>query len=1298
MELDLELQISSFSRPSLSRENGPNTVFVPSVHIVSKVTAGLKLLYRRIKDGTSHAQTQTDVNGHLKPKRNVLLADRYIIQCCVANKGQSAVLIKAQDSFQENQLVIIKVVHTTYLAAGLKEVFTLRRLTSVDHSQASHTVRLLNSFCHEGHICLVFPCYDSRPITHVLTETCLTEQKLNSALRKISRQLLTALAFLKTQEVIHADVKPDNILVEDDEDLDTVTLIDFGNALNKSESFVYHSDFEIQTLPYRAPEVHLGQPFGMEIDMWSLGCVLFECYTGQILFNGADRLEIINKIVSVLGPLPTQMCTNDKYSSDIKPAGDPTKRGALGLMTVFTDRKNYQFANFLSGLLALNPEDRMTPWQALQHPFMSADICIPFYLTGFAPHSIGVVHKKDYEFTPASLDCTGRSDLSAYNLIKLRTTKQTLVNSKTELKKCEHCDITEQKCVKSEAKLSSCKTSRCHTPCKCFDHQTLEHCAAILTPCPNIRDPKNPTSLVDSGVNSEEKCIRWLRKIVHHPGPQNHNTCFITDTANDEVLEQDGKCLQSNLTCSPTNNGLMQSAKKCSPQAMHSLDPYIQSSSQRNALKEIHEIKGCRYSVAKNLFAEPDLGNDSSSRTHSLQNTLTVVCKEHTDSSPQKTTPTSQSKCRNKSHSPLDYPTINYRNRSESPLDISHITQRNNCRLPLNNSPPINHRNNCQLPLGIQPFFQRNSCQSPLDSPPYNHKNNCQLLLDCLPTNNKSNCQFPLDTPPINHRVDALLPLNQQSVTTHSYVNPSHNIQGNLLTKSCPRKRSSPKQKYGNKKKMKTSCQNSTECHYDNLSGKYPPFSDTSDVTSHNSDVNLQHSCHCRIEESSGDELENGRDLNMTYTIKRSLMTSSNKCLKEPTRGHLTSPLNKPGDASSRQKLKGHLSRKLKTSRLNQKKTHKQHVRAAQHLSYQEDFPEDDMEIIEESPIEDSDNDHACNNIQVTDAHHTIPKAAKHDNNMNTTYVETTDTKLVTCSNLNFLTDDNYDASPCQTKPFLSLPPCQEKDESTSPTNLSCCDALTRSSSFNQSNRSFDKSDLGGEPLINQTNTNTNLHRNSNQSLTSAPECLEESSTFENDHEDHPNTSYTITNPAIACAKPISQAPNQFSKNKFVSLGSKLDMTITLSQGMTTNVATTCKKLHVHKVLNSSNCKITNVRSNTAVNKYENQKLDQDLSYKQTCNKKRNKKMCCFSPHCNAAHNQPQIDSDAEDAGLSPSETSLTGQKSQLCLSPDPKENNVITMNETFSLNDEVSKILDVPVDDSEEDQSNDSVSLIYDE
>ncbi|CAM9940725.1 unnamed protein product, partial [Laminaria digitata] len=176
--------------------------------------------------------------------------------------------------------------------------------------------------------------------------------------RHVALQLLSALLLLHDNGVIHADVKPQNVLLgagaeegvgaggggggggggdrplrveefmcgragrgrdgrECSPSSVTVKLCDFGSAIHKSEACLYYGDFEIQTLAYRAPEVLMGCPFGPPIDTWSAGVILLELLLGRPLFHTAgSRAALLAQIVCAFGPLPLRRFRVGRFYSE----------------------------------------------------------------------------------------------------------------------------------------------------------------------------------------------------------------------------------------------------------------------------------------------------------------------------------------------------------------------------------------------------------------------------------------------------------------------------------------------------------------------------------------------------------------------------------------------------------------------------------------------------------------------------------------------------------------------------------------------------------------------------------------------------------------------------------------------------------------------------------------------------------------------------------------------------------------------------------------------------------------------
>ena len=101
-------------------------------------------------------------------------------------------------------------------------------------------------------------------------------------------------------------------------------MIDFGSScIDDEQMYTY-----IQSRFYRCPEVILGLPYHCSIDMWSLGCILAELYTGYPLFPGESEVEQLACIMEVLGVPPRKMVSDSsRRRLFFDSTGEPTRRG-----------------------------------------------------------------------------------------------------------------------------------------------------------------------------------------------------------------------------------------------------------------------------------------------------------------------------------------------------------------------------------------------------------------------------------------------------------------------------------------------------------------------------------------------------------------------------------------------------------------------------------------------------------------------------------------------------------------------------------------------------------------------------------------------------------------------------------------------------------------------------------------------------------------------------------------------------------------------------------------------------------
>ncbi|KAI4379155.1 hypothetical protein MLD38_005489 [Melastoma candidum] len=304
-----------------------------------------------------------DAEGYYCYTLGEVLDGRYQV-IAAHGKGVFSTVVRAKDihaGVDEPKEVAVKILRNreAMYKAGIEELGILKKLVDADPDDKRHCVRLLSSF------------------------------KL-TAVRAYAKQLFISLKHLQNCGVLHCDIKPDNMLVNEAKNM--VKLCDFGNAMfsGKNEITPY-----LVSRFYRAPEIILGLPYDHPMDIWSVGCCLYELYTGKVIFPGHTNNDMLRLHMELKGPFPKKMLrkgafTEQHFDEDlnfIATDEDPVTKKATKRMILNVKPKDIgsiikgtsdedpkmlaHFKDLLDKIFMLDPDKRMTVQQALSHPFVT---------------------------------------------------------------------------------------------------------------------------------------------------------------------------------------------------------------------------------------------------------------------------------------------------------------------------------------------------------------------------------------------------------------------------------------------------------------------------------------------------------------------------------------------------------------------------------------------------------------------------------------------------------------------------------------------------------------------------------------------------------------------------------------------------------------------------------------------------------------------------------------------------------------------------------------------------------------
>uniref|UniRef100_A0A8C2XP49 cyclin-dependent kinase n=2 Tax=Cyclopterus lumpus TaxID=8103 RepID=A0A8C2XP49_CYCLU len=177
-------------------------------------------------------------------------------------------------------------------------------------------------------------------------------------------QLLRGLAYCHRRKVLHRDLKPQNLLINEKGEL---KLADFGLARAKSVPTKTYSN-EVVTLWYRPPDVLLGSTeYSTPIDMWGVGCIFYEMITGRPLFPGSTVEDELHLIFRILGTPTEETWPGITTSEEFKTYNFPRYRAEP--LINHAPRIDNDGHDLLSVLLQFEAKKRVSAEEALTHSY-----------------------------------------------------------------------------------------------------------------------------------------------------------------------------------------------------------------------------------------------------------------------------------------------------------------------------------------------------------------------------------------------------------------------------------------------------------------------------------------------------------------------------------------------------------------------------------------------------------------------------------------------------------------------------------------------------------------------------------------------------------------------------------------------------------------------------------------------------------------------------------------------------------------------------------------------------------------
>jgi hypothetical protein len=288
-----------------------------------------------------------------------LVSERYRIESLLTSNGVKTTLACVD---LKGKKVYLKVLHSQKESFdfGLDEVKTMNLLKRGVADKS--VVQMIEFFYYKESLVIVFELL-GESLAQINSNTATSFWLNDRNIQKIARQVLHALCFIHSKGVVHSNLTPGHILL--DSPLTRRTLNHFQVKLIGFSSINVEQHLsQIAFRCYKPPEVLKNRKFSMKTDIWSLGCVLAELITGEVLFPGESNEEVLENV---------RVKQITEFSKDLHSfhATFSEKNRENSWIETLNELGGSLFTDLLSKLLSFEAEERPSAEEALKHPYFS---------------------------------------------------------------------------------------------------------------------------------------------------------------------------------------------------------------------------------------------------------------------------------------------------------------------------------------------------------------------------------------------------------------------------------------------------------------------------------------------------------------------------------------------------------------------------------------------------------------------------------------------------------------------------------------------------------------------------------------------------------------------------------------------------------------------------------------------------------------------------------------------------------------------------------------------------------------